>query len=211
MKTKQKNPIWFVIIGQSGSGKGAAAGIIEKCLQKNKMPIYKIGTGDVVREIIKTDTYMARKMGAINNQGFKQPAIIASSFWLGKFFKEYKGETVIHEGSPRSVEEFKNMLAVSNMGYLPKIMVIEISATEKNCYDRLYKRTVEGKRADLSFDEKLGIPNPQKIKNKMTWWNKEYKSIVRACKNKAPYLVVKNDQTIKQFEIRLNAMMKKIM
>jgi adenylate kinase family enzyme len=201
MKQLNNLPDWLAIVGQSGSGKGSALEITSRLCKENGIEPLFIGTGDLIRENIKTRTHMMDKMQEITNAGLRQPPIIAASLWVSKMLSELKeGQPIIHEGSPRSAEEFSMMMSLVDVGYFKKLKVLEVYVPEKVCRDRLISRTMHDKRIDLSKEGQPGMPDLEKIATKMKWWTENRNEIMYKVKRAGAYLSVANTGTMEELE-----------
>jgi len=203
-------PKWIVIMGQSGSGKGTAAQIIEDYLATFSLPALRVGTGDEIRNFISEDSFTSRNMAKINNQGLRQPPLLAASLWLNSFVKHYSGEEIIiHEGSPRSVEELTMMLSLSKAGYFGPLLTIEVHASDAECKKRLSERTILDKRADLSIDGEPGNPDINKIETKLAWWNDVRPEIIAMCKQENCYVRISNSKNLKALYMHIEKLFEK--
>ena len=201
MKKLKNLPKWLAIVGQSGSGKGAALDILTELCKEAKIKPLFISTGELIRQSISLKTCMVKKMQEINNQGMRQPHLIASSLWFTKMLHELKkGQPIIHDGSPRSSEEFDLMQSLVKAGYFETFKVLEVFAPDKLCKGRLIARTISDKRADLSIDGRPGEPDMDKIDTKMRWWTVGRKEIIRRAMLADAYLVVNNTSTLVELE-----------
>ncbi len=98
----------FILIGQSGSGKGTQAKILENFL-KNQDPhraIFHLETGARFREFIKGGSYSNKLAAQISETGGRQPDFLAIWNWAHIMLEQLKGdEHMIIDGTPRSYEE----------------------------------------------------------------------------------------------------------
>jgi adenylate kinase family enzyme len=201
MKSNSTLPQWLVIIGQSGSGKGTAASILANWYKNASLSVLQISTGDLIRNGIDTKTYLSQKMKLINDVGLRQPAIIAASFWLEFLLKNFKQDQyILHEGSPRSTEEFAMMHSLVEIGYISSMKIVEIQLPDKECHQRLANRTKQDKRIDLSLDNHPGVPDLDKIYTKLFWWSSNRKDIVDAAKEAGMYINIQNTGSVEDLE-----------
>lgn len=205
METPQL-PQWLIIVGQSGSGKGTAAKIVHDWYTKYSLSVLELSTGDLIRDCIQQKTYLTEQMERINDACLRQPAIVAASLWLTHLFKNLKPDQyILHEGSPRSVEEFEMMLSLTKIRYVSSMKIIEIVSSDESCRKRLYERTKQDKRKDLSLEGEIGVPDLDKIDIKLRWWTNNRDEIIRAAKRAGVYIQIENVGTLQDLENKLIA------
>ena len=200
MAKNTKGPKWITFTGQSGCGKGTAAEIAKRLCKAKGIKVITMSTGDNIRTATETNTYIAKKMPEINNQGKRQEAPVSFALDFNQLLKKVtENSIIIAEGSPRSVEQFEYMQKIVP-SFIPQLKVIEVLADEKMCFKRLWERTKKDKRIDLSVKGKPGVPSRYKIKTKMSWWNNVSFPLMHTIQNANMYYVVGNIGTLKELE-----------
>lgn len=102
----------FIFIGASGSGKGTQVSLLKEHLAKKDptTPIFYLQTGQYFREFIKQDTFAAEIAKHAIDNGERAPDFLAMYIWSKVFVKNLTGnEHLIIDGSPRSINEEKNL------------------------------------------------------------------------------------------------------
>lgn len=115
----------IVLLGLPGSGKGTQGKKLSEVLG-----IPHISIGDCVREILKTDTPLAKEIKDFHSDKWKPlPDSLAN-----KIFQEFSQVDCIVDGFPRNVEQLK----VFDPQAVDRFIYLEIS--EKESCDRVLKR-----------------------------------------------------------------------
>lgn len=196
-------PVWIAINGQSGSGKGTVAEIVERLLKKAGIQIVVMSSGEQIRNCISSGRYIGKNMAKANNKGKLQPAVVSFAFGFKTIDEETTEHSVIiQEGSPRSVEQLNYMLSIIP-DLIPRLMIIEVIADEERCKQRLIQRTKTDKRLDLSKDGEPGVPDMVKIATKMNWWTRARKKIMRRVKKADVYYSVTNNGNLEDLELQI--------
>ncbi len=159
--THNMNKETFIFIGSSGSGKGTQVGLLkEELIKKNPiMPIFYLQTGQYFREFIKGDSLAAQiAKGAIDN-GERAPDFLAMYIWSKVFVENLKGEEhLIIDGSPRSINEAKNLDIALKFFKREHPAVIYLKVSRKWSFDHLLARAEKDGRLDdtaVSINKRL--------------------------------------------------------
>ncbi len=188
-----------LIIGQSGCGKGTLVSFLKEFAQLHGKQLCIVSCGDCVRKAADLGTHIAEKMKKINNQGKRQPGFIVTGFIFNELLTSLKEDQyAIIEGMPRDPNQFRDMYRLLKIGYFKSMQVVEILANNRLCYKRLAKRARQEKREDLCVDGQPGVPDINKIKTKMDWWDKSKGKIIQA--------VMDNKGTLDEFRDNLRAL-----
>lgn len=148
------NPNAYIFIGQSGSGKGTQAALLEQAIRTAHpdMPILHFETGTIFRSFIKTDSYTAQKTKALMDQGLLPASFIGIHVWSHELINTYKGEPfVIIDGTPRVAEEVPILLSAAKF-YGWKLHVIYLEVSDAWADERLRAR---GRPDDVIDHERM--------------------------------------------------------
>ena len=100
------NPLNFVFIGRSGSGKGTQADLLMK-----KLPYLKsVTTGNLFRDLSKQDTDTGNRIRKALAEGGLPFDDLATTLWMREIAYTVKeDEGILLDGAPRRVSEAKNL------------------------------------------------------------------------------------------------------
>ena len=94
----------IILFGPPGAGKGTQAKFLVKILKN-----FQVSTGDMLRDEIKKDTEIGKKIISYMNEGkFVEDEIVNSLMKKVVFDKSKKGN-LIFDGYPRTIEQAKNL------------------------------------------------------------------------------------------------------
>ena len=133
----------IVIFGPPGAGKGTQSKFIVK-----KFNLYQLSTGDLLRNEIKNQTELGKKISLIMNKGDLVSDDIVSSL-IEKFIsnKIYKNK-IIFDGYPRNLNQAKN-LDILLKKYDQKIdIVLKLSVSLETIKKRILERRAQEGRED---------------------------------------------------------------
>jgi adenylate kinase len=134
---KQKNFV-LLLIGPSGSGKGTQAKFLIRALGKRT---HYCQTGDLLRKFAEKDSEAARRVKKIMRRGDLIPGFIAAHIWERVILKNVKhGDSIIFDGSPRTLREAKEMDEVLRFIGSPYPRAIHITLTPEETMRRLLSR-----------------------------------------------------------------------
>lgn len=139
----------YIFIGQSGSGKGTQAKLLEEKLSARYSDILYLETGTIFRSFIKTDSYTATKTKHMMEEGLLPPPFIGIHVWSHELINQYhKQDIVILDGTPRVSDEVPILLsAIKFYGWQATVVFIEVSDEWAN------ERLVGRGRADDTDDK----------------------------------------------------------
>lgn len=148
----------IIILGRSGSGKGTQAELLKKLLA----PCLYVYTGDLFRELTQTETVAGRNIKTVVESGGLPQEWLAAFLWQKKLVDGLisGGENVIMDGSPRRLDEAKEMDEVFEFLDRRNIKIILVDITEDEAVKRLLKRG----RSDDSEEA---------IRSRLAWFNTE--------------------------------------
>ena len=154
----QMPPQTIIILGRSGSGKGTQAELLKKLLE----PCLYVYTGDLFRELVQTPTMAGRKVKEIVEGGGLPKEWLAAFLWQRKLVDGLKSglENVIIDGSPRRLDEAREMDEVFEFLGRRRVKIILVDITEDEAVKRLLKR---GRTDD----------SEEAIRSRLAWFNTE--------------------------------------
>ncbi|MEK7629662.1 MAG: nucleoside monophosphate kinase [Patescibacteria group bacterium] len=145
----------IIVLGRSGSGKGTQVELLKKIIE----PCLYIYAGDLFRELSEFDTVAGKKIKADLATGGLPPEWIAAFLWQKELVYGVHGlENIIIDGSPRRLDEAKEIDEVLSWLGRTDIKVILIDITEDEAVKRLLKRG----RAD---------DTEESIRSRLSWFN----------------------------------------
>jgi adenylate kinase family enzyme len=176
-------PRVFIFIGMSGCGKGTQAELLIELLKKKdpSHDVLYVQTGQSFRNLIKNDSFTARKTKEIINAGDLVPEFLAIHIWSDMLVDDYKeGDHIIFDGTPRKFHEAEVLDSVFGFYGLtkPTIVYLDIS------HDEAMKRLLRRKRAD---------DTPASIEERLGWYEKEVVEALKFFEDNPNYLFLKID------------------
>ena len=193
----------FIIFGPPGSGKGTYASRLQA-----KLGVDVIATGDLLREIMKEDTPLGRKVKGFVEKGLLGPSEVVTEVLKQRLAKSTSKKGFILDGYPRTIEQaealekFAKIDAVILLTVPEKIIVERLSSRRicNNCGEvyniRFLKPRVEGvcdkcggqlyQRAD---------DKPDVIKDRIAVYEKQTEPVLQYYKKKkTPFIEFKCDR-----------------
>ena len=133
----------LVIFGPPGAGKGTQSKYLVK-----KLNGYQISTGDILREEIKKDTSIGKKIITNMNEGKFVSDEIVNSLLKNHVFDPKKKEKLIFDGYPRSLSQAKNLnlLLIDSNQKIDHIFFLNVN--KETIVERIKKRKILEKRSD---------------------------------------------------------------
>ena len=135
----------LIIFGPPGAGKGTQADFIV-----NKYDLYKLSTGEVLRNEIKNKTELGKEISSIINSGsLVSDDIVKKLVEVFISNKKYKNR-LIFDGYPRNLNQAKTLKELLSK-YGKKIdLVLKLSVSLETITKRILERRTLEKRADDS-------------------------------------------------------------
>ena len=133
----------IIIFGPPGAGKGTQAKNLVK-----KLNSFQISTGDILREEIKKDTDIGKKIvNNMNNGKFVDDEIVNTL--LEKIvFDDTKKNKLIFDGYPRTIDQAKNLEKLLNRSDQKVDFVFFLNVKKDAIIKRIEKRKILEKRSD---------------------------------------------------------------
>ena len=137
----------IILFGPPGAGKGTQAKYLVK-----KLNGYQISTGDILREEIKKDTDIGKKIINHMNEGKFVSDEIVNSLLKNHVFDPIKKEKLIFDGYPRSITQAKNLdaLLIDSKQKINHIFFLNVN--KETIVKRIKKRKILEKRSDDDLD-----------------------------------------------------------
>ncbi len=178
----------IIILGRSGSGKGTQAELLKKLME----PCLYVYTGDFFRELAKTETVAGRKVKEIVESGGLPDEWLAAFLWQRELIEGLKSgsENVIIDGSPRRLDEAREMDEVFNLLGRQNIKVILVDITEDEAVTRLLKRA----RND---------DTEESIRARMAWFNTETMPAIEYYQKSSRLIRVDGLGSIEEIHLRI--------
>ena len=133
----------LILFGPPGSGKGTQAKNLEK-----KLNNFQISTGEMLRDEIKKDTEIGKKIINNMNEGKFVNDEIVNKLMKKVIFDPQKKDKLIFDGYPRTIEQAKNLdlLLVDSNQKIDFIFFLNVN--KDTIIKRIEKRKILEKRSD---------------------------------------------------------------
>ena len=133
----------IILFGPPGAGKGTQAKYLVK-----KLNGYQISTGDILREEIKNDTDIGKKIIKNMNEGKFVSDEIVNRLLKNHVFDPHKKKKLIFDGYPRSLSQAKNLDLLLNGSDQKIDHIFFLNVNKETIVERIKKRKVLEKRSD---------------------------------------------------------------
>ena len=137
----------IILFGPPGAGKGTQAKYLVK-----KLNGYQISTGDILRDEIKKDTDIVKKIINNMNEGKFVSDQIVNSLLKNYVFDPSKKEKLIFDGYPRSLSQAKNLELLLKDSNQKIDHIFFLNVNKETIVERIKKRKVLEKRSDDDLD-----------------------------------------------------------
>ena len=133
----------IILFGPPGAGKGTQAKYLVE-----KLNGYQISTGEILREEIKKDSDIGKKIINNMNEGKFVSDEIVNSLLKNHVFDPVKKEKLIFDGYPRSISQAKNLDLLLSASHQRIDHIFFLNVNKETIVDRIKKRKVLEKRSD---------------------------------------------------------------
>ena len=133
----------IIIFGPPGAGKGTQAKYLIK-----KLNSFQISTGDMLREEIKKDTDIGKKIIRNMNDGKFVEDEIVNKLLEKIVFDKKKMNKLIFDGYPRTINQAKNLEKLLNKTNQKIDYVFFLNVNKDSIIKRIEKRKILEKRSD---------------------------------------------------------------
>ena len=137
----------IILFGPPGAGKGTQAKYLVK-----KLNGYQISTGDILRDEIKKDTDLGKKIINNMNEGKFVSDEIVNGLLKKYVFDPNKKEKLIFDGYPRSLNQAKNLNLLLNASNQQINHIFFLDVNKETIVERIKKRKILEKRSDDDLD-----------------------------------------------------------
>ena len=133
----------IIIFGPPGAGKGTQAKNLV-----NKLDNFQVSTGDMLRDEIRKDTEIGKKIINNMNDGKFVDDEIVNKLLERIIFDPKKKNKLIFDGYPRSVNQAKNLDFVLNESKQKIDFIFFLNVNKETIIKRIEKRKIIEKRTD---------------------------------------------------------------
>ena len=133
----------IIIFGPPGAGKGTQAKYLIK-----KLNSFQISTGDMLREEIKKDTDIGKKIISNMNDGKFVEDEIVNKLLEKIVFDKKKMNKLIFDGYPRTINQAKNLENLLNKSNQKIGYIFFLNSNKESIVKRIEKRKVLENRSD---------------------------------------------------------------
>ena len=137
----------IILFGPPGAGKGTQAKYLVK-----KSNGFQISTGDMLREEIKKDSEIGKKIINDMNDGKFVNDEIVNTLMKNVIFDPQKKNKLIFDGYPRSLSQAKNLGLLLDSSNQQIDYVFFLNANKDTILKRIEKRKILEKRSDDDVD-----------------------------------------------------------
>jgi adenylate kinase len=134
-ETLQKEKMKFIIFGPPGAGKGTYASILA-----SKLKIAQIATGDIIREEMKRNTDLGKKITRFVKKGELVPDELVIEIIKEETGKPSSKNGFILDGYPRTIEQAKALDRIEEIDAVIRLVVPEWVIIERLSSRRICKR-----------------------------------------------------------------------
>ncbi len=137
----------IILFGPPGAGKGTQAKHLVK-----KLNNFQISTGDILREEIKNNTEIGKKIIDVMNDGRFVNDDIVNQLLEKQVFDPQKKNKLIFDGYPRSINQAKNLDLLLDSSNQKIDLVFFLNVNKETIIKRIQKRKILEKRLDDEMD-----------------------------------------------------------
>ena len=137
----------LIIFGPPGAGKGTQAKYLVE-----KLKCFQISTGDILRDEIKKDSEIGKKIiNNMNNGKFVEDEIV-NKLLEKIIFDKKKMNKLIFDGYPRTVNQARNLESLLNKSNQKIDYIFFLNVNKDSIIKRIEKRKILEKRSDDDAD-----------------------------------------------------------
>ena len=133
----------IIIFGPPGAGKGTQAKHLVK-----KLNSFQVSTGDMLREEIKKDTEIGKKIISNMNDGKFVDDNIVNKLLENIIFNSEKKNRLIFDGYPRTINQAKNLDILLNKSNQKIDYIFFLNVNKESIVKRIEKRKLLERRSD---------------------------------------------------------------
>ncbi len=133
----------IILFGPPGAGKGTQAKYLVK-----KLNGFQISTGDILRDEIKKDTEIGKKIIDIMNDGKFVSDEIVNNLIKDIVYDPKKKNRLIFDGYPRSLSQAKNLNSLLKNSNQEIGLIFFLNVNKEIIIRRIKKRKIEEERSD---------------------------------------------------------------
>ena len=137
----------IILFGPPGAGKGTQAKYLVK-----KLNNFQISTGDILREEIKNNSDIGKKIIDVMTDGSFVSDDIVNLLIEKQVFDPLKKNKLIFDGYPRSINQAKNLDLLLNSSNQKIDFVFFLNVNKETIIKRIQKRKILEKRSDDELD-----------------------------------------------------------
>ena len=137
----------IILFGPPGAGKGTQAKHLVK-----KLNNFQISTGDILREEIKNNSEIGKKIIDVMNDGRFVNDDIVNQLLEKHVFDPNKKNKLIFDGYPRSINQAKNLDLLLDNSNQRIDLVFFLNVNKETIIKRIQKRKILEKRSDDEMD-----------------------------------------------------------
>ena len=137
----------LILFGPPGAGKGTQAKYLVKTLNN-----FQVSTGDMLRDEIKKDTEIGKKIISYMNEGKFVDDEIVNNLMKKIVFDTSKKGKLIFDGYPRTIKQAKNLDILLKESNQQIDFIFFLNVNKETIIKRIEKRKVEEKRSDDDID-----------------------------------------------------------
>ena len=133
----------IILFGPPGAGKGTQAKYLVK-----KLNGFQISTGDILRDEIKKDTEIGKKIINNMNEGKFVSDEIVNNLIKDIVYDPQKKNRLIFDGYPRSLTQAKNLKFLLEKSHQEIGLIFFLNVSKEIIIKRIKKRKIEEERSD---------------------------------------------------------------
>ena len=137
----------IILFGPPGAGKGTQAKYLVK-----KLGNFQISTGDILREEIKNNSEIGKKIINVMTDGKFVSDDIVNQLLEKHIFDPKKKDKLIFDGYPRSISQAKNLNFLLDSSNQKIDHIFFLNVNKETIIKRIQKRKILEKRSDDELD-----------------------------------------------------------